>query len=289
MSNVIRKNNHMNFIETLNHNPYITKIFCLKNALILLALLFLLVFLIAPIVAIFLDAFAKGYGLFFSTLFSENVMNALFLSIMITLGATIAAIIFGIAAAWTITHFNFYGKRLMISLIDLPISISPIIIGLMFMVVYGKYTWFGSSLEDLGFKVIFSWPGLLLTNMAITLPFIARSLIPAMRSLGNQQEMAALMLGAKFHHIFFKVTLPNIRWALMYGIILAMARSVGEFGAASVVSGFIRLKTVTLPLQVNIFYSEYLSTQAYVSATLFVLLSLVTLFLKKYVQGKTVI
>lgn len=279
----------MNFIETLNHNPYITKIFCLKNALILLALLFLLVFLIAPIVAIFLDAFAKGYGLFFSTLFSENVMNALFLSIMITLGATIAAIIFGIAAAWTITHFNFYGKRLMISLIDLPISISPIIIGLMFMVVYGKYTWFGSSLEDLGFKVIFSWPGLLLTNMAITLPFIARSLIPAMRSLGNQQEMAALMLGAKFHHIFFKVTLPNIRWALMYGIILAMARSVGEFGAASVVSGFIRLKTVTLPLQVNIFYSEYLSTQAYVSATLFVLLSLVTLFLKKYVQGKTVI
>ena len=252
-----------------------------------ISVLFLLGMIILPMIAIFTEAFAKGITLFIETLTSEVTLTALWFSIIVTSISVIFAVIFGICAAWCIAYFQFPGRKLLVSVIDLPVSISPIIIGLMFMIIYGKYGFLGKHLEATGITIIFAFPGLILTNISITLPYVARSLIPAMQELGKQQEEVAHLLGARGWQILFRVTLPRVKWALLYGIILATARGAGEFGAASVVSGFIRKKTVTLPLQINIFYNEYLSTQAFVSATLFVLLSVITLIAKQVVEKRS--
>ncbi len=251
------------------------------------SLVFLLCLIVLPLVVIFIEAFAKGAALFFETLFSETTSIAPWFSILVTALSVLCSTLFGICAAWCIAYFDFRGKRILTSLIDLPISISPIIIGLMFMLMYGKYGMLGRYFENMGLVIIFALPGLVLTNISITLPYVARALIPAMQELGKEQEEMAYLLGARGLQIVFRITLPRIKWALLYGIILAAARGAGEFGAASVVSGFIRGKTVTLPLQVHVFYSEYLSTQAFVSATLFVLLSVFTLFVKRIVTKRT--
>ncbi len=242
--------------------------------------------LVLPLIALGFEAFSKGISFFVSTILSSNVRIALQLSIVVTLISVCISGIFGFCAAWCIAYFDFKGKRVLVSLIDLPLSVSPVIIGLMFMILYGKYGVIGSYLENAGFVVIFSFPALILTNVSITLPYVARTLIPAMQELGKQQEEMGYMLGANMFHILFRITLPRVKWALLYGMILALARGAGEFGAASVVSGFIRRKTVTLPLQVHIFYNEYLSSQAFVSATLFVLLSIVTLVSKQIIEKK---
>ncbi len=256
-----------------------------KLALIVFSVMIMLCIIVLPLAMIFVEAFSKGLSLFIETLFSDTSITALWFSIMVTTLSVLCSTIFGICAAWCIAYFDFRGKRILTSLIDLPISISPIIIGLMFMLMYGKYSLIGRYFENMGIVIIFALPGLILTNMSITLPYVARALIPAMQELGKEQEEMAYLLGANGLQILLRITLPRIKWALLYGIILATARGAGEFGAASVVSGFIRGKTVTLPLQVHVFYSEYLSTQAFISATLFVLLSIFTLG-AKYIVGK---
>ncbi len=244
---------------------------------------FVVLMIVLPILAICIDALSKGSLLFFETLFSDTVSIALFYSIVVTIISVLFSMVFGFCAAWCIAYFKFPGRRLLVSLIDLPISVSPIIIGLMFLLIYGKYGFLGQYLEDFGFVVVFAFPSLILTNISITLPYVARTLIPAMQELGKKEEEMGYMLGANGFQLLFRITLPRVKWALLYGMILATARGAGEFGAASVVSGFIRGKTVTLPLQVHIFYSEYLSTQAYISATLFLLLSIGTVIAKQIV------
>lgn len=244
---------------------------------------FIILMIVLPILAICIDALSKGSLLFFETLFSDTVSIALFYSIVVTIISVLFSMVFGFCAAWSIAYFKFPGRKLLVSLIDLPISVSPIIIGLMFLLIYGKYGFLGQYLEDFGFVIVFAFPSLILTNISITLPYVARTLIPAMQELGKKEEEMGYMLGANGFQLLFRITLPRVKWALLYGMILATARGAGEFGAASVVSGFIRGKTVTLPLQVHIFYSEYLSTQAYVSATLFLLLSIGTVIAKQIV------
>lgn len=243
--------------------------------------------IVLPMAFIFVNAFGKGAGVFFESIVKPDVLTALWFSIAVTGISVALSVLFGVCAAWCIAYFRFPGRRLLISIIDLPVSASPVILGLMFVILYGKYSFVGRYLESAGLTVIFAFPGLLLTNIAITLPYVARALIPAMSNLGAHQEEAARLLGARGLQILFRITLPRVKWALLYGIILACARGAGEFGAASVVSGAIRGKTVTLPLQVNIYYSEYLSTQAFVSATLFVLLSAGTLAAKYFVDKKS--
>lgn len=243
--------------------------------------------LILPLVIVITEALKQGVGVFIAALTEPDALAALKLTLIVAAITVPLNTIFGVMAAWLITKFHFRGKGLLITLIDLPFSISPVVGGLMFVLVFGASGWLGPLLEAWNMKVIFAVPGIILATLFITFPFVARELIPLMEDQGTQEEEAAVMLGAKGWRVFFSVTLPNIKWGLLYGVILCNARAMGEFGAVSVVSGHIRGETNTLPLHVEILYNEYQFSASFAVASLLLLLALATLILKSFFSRKS--
>ena len=251
-----------------------------------MALLFLLCFLVVPLAAVFAQAFENGWRAYLAALREPDTTAAVLLTITVAVIAVPLNTLFGIAAAWAIARFNFRGKRLLITLIDLPFAVSPVVSGLVFVLLFGAQGLFGAWLIEHGYKIIFALPGLVLATMFVTVPFVARELIPLMEAQGADEEEAALSLGASTFAMFWRVTLPKIRWGLLYGVILLNARAIGEFGAVSVVSGHIRGQTNTIPLQVEILYNEYNFAAAFAVASVLTLLAVVTLILKSLVAWR---
>lgn len=258
-----------------------------RAALIILALLFLTGFLILPVVAVFAQALSQGWKMYFSSIRHEDVISALRLTALVASIAVPLNVVFGIAASWAITRFDFHGKNLLITLIDIPLSVSPVVAGMMYVEVFGLHGWLGPWLSEHNLHVIFAVPGIVLATVFVTFPFVAREVIPFMQAQGSDEEVAAVVLGANGWNVFWRVTLPNIKWALLYGTILAASRSIGEFGAVSVVSGHIRGLTTTLPLEVEMLYNEYSFTAAFAVASLLTLASIATLVIKKAIEGTT--
>lgn len=254
--------------------------------LITIAILFLALVLVLPLVTVFTQALKKGLDVYYKSLIDKNALSAIKLTLLTAAISVPLNTLFGIAAAWSITKFRFKGKNLLISLIDLPFAISPVISGLVFVLLFGSRGWFGPWLSAHDIKIIFALPGIVLATVFVTFPFVARELIPLMQSQGTQEEEAAATLGAKGWRIFWKVTVPNIKWGLIYGIILCNARAMGEFGAVSVVSGHIRGQTNTIPLHVEVLYNDYQFSAAFAVASLLVLLALITLAVKSIVEWK---
>jgi len=257
-----------------------------RIALLSLVLLFLLLFLAAPLCVVFGEAFAKGFGTYLAALTDPEARSAIWLTLMTASAVIPLNLVFGVAAAWCIAKFSFPGKPLLVSLIDLPFAISPVIAGLVFVLVFGRNGWLGPWLSDRDWHVIFAWPGIVLATTFVTLPFIARELIPYMQEQGRDEEEAARLMGANGWQILFRVTLPRAKLALLYGIVLCNARAMGEFGAVSVVSGHIRGKTDTLPLHVEVLYNDYDFSAAFAVASLLTLLALVTLGLKTWLERR---
>ncbi|MBI3249500.1 MAG: sulfate ABC transporter permease subunit CysW [Deltaproteobacteria bacterium] len=250
------------------------------------ALTFLGVFLFVPLLAVFVQAFQKGVAAYFAALYEPDAFAAARLTLLTAAIAVPLNLIFGVAAAWAIVKFEFVGKSFLITLIDVPFAVSPVISGLIFVLLFGLQGWFGPWLSDHDIKIIFAVPGIVLATTFITFPFVARELIPLMQEQGTEEEQAALVLGANGWQTFFRVTLPNIKWGLLYGMILCNARAMGEFGAVSVVSRHIRGQTNTIPLHVEILYNEYNFSAAFAVASLLALLALVTLVVKSLVEWK---
>ncbi|MGE0853080.1 MAG: sulfate ABC transporter permease subunit CysW [Hyphomicrobiaceae bacterium] len=257
-----------------------------KGLVLVLSLGFFLIFLLLPLFAVFVEALGRGWGVYIAALVEPDAVSAIKLTLLTAAIAVPLNLVFGIAAAWAITKFDFRGKQLLITFIDLPFSVSPVIAGLIYVLVFGAQGWFGPWLAAHDIKVIFAVPGIVLATMFVTFPFVARELIPLMQTQGRDEEEAALVLGASGWQMFRKVTLPNIKWALLYGVILCNARAMGEFGAVSVVSGHIRGQTNTMPLHVEILYNEYQFAAAFAVASLLALLALVTLIVKTYVEWR---
>ncbi|HNR34764.1 MAG TPA: sulfate ABC transporter permease subunit CysW [Candidatus Hydrogenedentes bacterium] len=249
-----------------------------------IALVFILIFLVAPLVAVFAYAFQKGVQAYWSAIADPDAWAAIRLTLLTAALVVPVNALFGIAAAWCIAKFDFWGKNILITLIDLPFTVSPVIAGAVFVFLLGANGFLGAWLESSQLKVIFAVPGIVIATLFVTFPLVARELIPLMQSLGNDDEEAALSLGASGWRTFFRITLPNIRWGLLYGIVLCTARAMGEFGAVSVVSGHIRGVTTTMPLHIEILYNEYNFVAAFAVASLLALLSLVTLAGKKAVE-----
>ena len=252
--------------------------------LIVTALAFLLGFLFLPLAVVFVQGFSQGWTVFWEALTEENALLAARLTLITALIAVPLNLVFGLAAAWSIAKFEFPGKSLLITLIDLPFSVSPVVSGLIYVLMFGAQGWFGPWLQAHDIKLIFAVPGIVLATIFVTFPFIARELIPLMQAQGTEEEEAALVLGASGWQTFWHVTLPNIRWGLLYGVILCNARAMGEFGAVSVVSGHIRGMTNTLPLHVEILYNEYNAAAAFAVASLLACLALVTLAAKTFLE-----
>jgi sulfate/thiosulfate transport system permease protein len=257
-----------------------------KWILIAIALLFLTLLLILPLLTVFVQAFSKGIGVYFAAISEPEALSAIKLTLTTAAIAVPLNLIFGLSAAWAITKFKFVGRNVLLTLIDLPFAVSPVIAGLIFVLVFGARGWFGPYLFDHDIKIIFSTPGIILATIFVTFPFVARELIPLMQSQGTLEEEAAATLGAKGWRIFWRVTLPNIKWALLYGVILCNARAMGEFGAVSVVSGHIRGKTNTIPLHVEILFNEYQFAASFAVASLLVLLAVVTIVVKSIIEWK---
>ena len=251
-----------------------------RIALILVAIAFLLVFLLLPLVAVFSEALRAGFGGYWQAVSEPDAVAAMKLTLLVAAIAVPANLIFGLAASWAIAKFEFPGKSILNTLIDLPFSVSPVISGLVYVLLFGLQGYFGAYLQSQGIQIIFAVPGIVLATIFVTFPFVARELIPLMQEQGTQDEEAALSLGASGFKTFLLVTLPNVKWALLYGVILCNARAMGEFGAVSVVSGHIRGKTNTMPLHVEILYNEYNFAAAFAVASLLALLALVTLVVK---------
>lgn len=258
-----------------------------RVALIGTALGFLGLFLVVPLVAVFAEALRDGLGAYVAAISEPDALAALRLTLLTAAVAVPLNTVFGIAAAWALTRHEFRGKGLMLTLIDLPFTISPVVSGFMFILVFGVHGLFGAELEAMGLRVVFAPVGIILATTFVTFPFVARELIPLMQAQGADEEEAAVVLGARPWHLFLRVTLPNIRWGLLYGVILCNARAMGEFGAVSVVSGHIRGETNTLPLHVEVLYNEYAFEAAFAVASLLTLLALVTLLLKHAVAART--
>jgi sulfate transport system permease protein len=258
----------------------------LRYCLITIAICFLSLFLCAPLILVIFQAFGKGVDAYFSVLSQVDMQAAIHLTLLTAAVSVPLNTIFGIAAAWAITRFEFLGKNLLITLIDLPFSVSPVISGLIFVLMFGAQGWFGKWFINHDIKLIFAVPGIIMATLFITFPFVARQLIPLMQEIGSEEEEAALSLGASGWKMFFLVTLPNIKWALLYGILLCNARAMGEFGAVSVVSGHIRGLTNTLPLHVEMSYNEYDSVSAFAGASILAGLAIVTLILKTFLEWK---
>ncbi|MGA7833333.1 MAG: sulfate ABC transporter permease subunit CysW [Terracidiphilus sp.] len=258
-----------------------------RAALIVAALIFLAFFLVLPVAAVFTQAFSQGWAMYRDSIHQEDVLSALRLTGLVAVIAVPLNMLFGIAASWAITRFEFHGKSLLITLIDIPLAVSPVVAGLMYVEVFGLHGWLGPWLSDHNLHIIFAVPGIVLATVFVTFPFVARELIPFMQAQGSDEEVAAVVLGANGWSLFWRVTLPNIKWALLYGTILAASRSIGEFGAVSVVSGHIRGLTTTLPLEVEMLYNEYNFTAAFAAASLLTLAAIVTLVLKKSIEAFT--
>ncbi len=258
----------------------------IRWSLITIALGFMILFLCVPLILVIIQAFAKGLEAYFSALQQPDMQAAMRLTLLTALITVPLNTIFGVSAAWAITRFEFYGKNLLITLIDLPFSVSPVISGLIFVLVFGTQGWLGEWLLEHDIKIIFAVPGIVLATLFITFPFVARQLIPLMQEMGSEEEEAALSLGSSGWRMFFNITLPNIKWALLYGVLLCNARAMGEFGAVSVVSGHIRSLTNTLPLHVEVSYNEYDSVSAFAGASILAGLAVVTLILKTFLEWK---
>jgi len=257
-----------------------------RALLISVALAFMTLFLFVPLATVFVEAFKKGVDVYLAAITEPDALSAIKLTLIATLISVPLNLVFGLAAAWSITKFDFRGKSLLLTLIDLPFSVSPVIAGLIFVLVFGLQGWFGEWLRDHDLKVIFALPGIVLATVFVTFPFIARELIPLMQAQGIEQEEAARVLGADGWQIFRRVTLPNIKWALLYGVILCNARAMGEFGAVSVVSGHIRGQTNTMPLHIEIVYNEYQFAAAFAVSSLLAASALVTLGLKYGIEQR---
>ncbi len=254
--------------------------------LIGLALGFLGLFLMVPLAAVFTEALRKGVQTYFAALREPDAVSAIKLTLLVAVIAVPANLVFGVAASWAIAKFDFKGKSVLITLIDLPIAVSPVISGLIYVLMFGAQGWFGPWLQAHDIKIIFAVPGIVLATIFVTFPFVARELIPLMQAQGTEEEDAARVLGASGWQMFWRVTLPNIKWGLLYGVILCNARAMGEFGAVSVVSGHVRGLTNTMPLHVEILYNEYNFAAAFAVASLLACLALVTLALKSLVEWK---
>jgi sulfate transport system permease protein len=248
--------------------------------LIGVAVIFLVLFLLLPLAAVFVEALRAGLGTYFAAVTEPDAVAAIKLTLLVAAIAVPANVVFGLAASWAIAKFEFKGKSMLNTLIDLPFSVSPVISGLIYVLLFGAQGYLGPLLHSYNIQIIFALPGIVLATVFVTFPFVARELVPLMQEQGTQDEEAALSLGASGWQTFFRVTLPNIRWALLYGVVLCNARAMGEFGAVSVVSGHIRGKTNTMPLHVEILYNEYNFAAAFAVASLLALLALITLVIK---------
>ena len=257
-----------------------------KYSLITISLLFFSFFLLLPLFAVFYEALHKGWAVYLKAISDPDALSAVKLTLLAAGISVPLNLVFGIAAAWLITKFDFRGKQVLLTLIDLPFSVSPVIAGLIYVLVFGAQGWFGGWLVEHDLKIVFAVPGIVLATIFVSFPFVARELIPLMEAQGREEEEAATVLGANGWKTFLKVTLPNIKWGLLYGIILCNARAMGEFGAVSVVSGHIRGQTNTIPLHVEILYNEYNIAAAFSMASILALLALVTLVLKVYIEWK---
>ncbi|MFS0754148.1 sulfate ABC transporter permease subunit CysW [Noviherbaspirillum sp. 1P10PC] len=264
----------------------ISEPFWVKALLVTVALAFMTLFLFVPLVAVFFEAFKKGWEVYLTSVTEPDAIAAIKLTLIAAGIAVPLNLVFGVAASWAIAKFDFRGKSLLLTLIDLPFSVSPVISGLIYVLLFGAQGWFGEWLQAHDIKILFAVPGIVLATVFITFPFVARELIPLMQSQGSEEEEAALVLGASGFRTFWHVTLPNIKWGLLYGVILCNARAMGEFGAVSVVSGHIRGQTNTIPLQVEILYNEYNFAAAFAIASLLAFLALVTLALKSFIEWR---
>jgi sulfate transport system permease protein len=257
-----------------------------RYTLIGIALLFVLLFLVLPLAAVFAEALRKGFDAYLEALKEPDAWSAIRLTLITAAIAVPLNLVFGVAAAWCIAKYEFRGKAFLTTLVDLPFSVSPVVAGLIYVLVFGAQGWFGPWLAEHDIKIVFAVPGIVLATVFVTFPFIARELIPLMQAQGNDEEQAAIVLGATGWQTFRYVTLPNIKWGLIYGVILCNARAMGEFGAVSVVSGHIRGQTNTMPLHVEILYNEYQSVAAFAVASLLALLALVTLVIKSVAEWR---
>ena len=252
--------------------------------IIVVSLIFFAFFLLLPLAAVFTEALRKGFDAYFAALAEPDALSSIKLTLIAAGIAVPLNLVFGVSAAWLIAKFQFRGKQFLITLIDLPFSVSPVIAGLIYVLIFGAQGWFGSWFSNHNVKILFAVPGIVLATVFVTFPFVARELIPLMEAQGREEEEAAVVLGASGLQTFWHVTLPNIKWGLIYGVILCNARAMGEFGAVSVVSGHIRGETNTMPLHVEILYNEYQFAAAFAVASLLALLALVTLAIKTYVE-----
>ncbi len=248
------------------------------------ALAFLILFLVIPLLSVFVEALKKGLEVYGASITSPDALAAIKLTLIAAAISVLANSIFGVLSAWAITKFSFKGKNFLITLIDLPFAVSPVISGMIFVLLFGLQGWFGHYLADHNIKIIFAVPGIIIATIFVTFPFVARELIPLMESQGNEEEEAAIVLGASGWKSFWKITIPNIKWGLLYGIILCNARAMGEFGAVSVVSGHIRGQTNTIPLHVEILYNEYDFSGAFAVASILAMLAIITLILKTLLE-----
>jgi sulfate transport system permease protein len=260
--------------------------FWVRALLIGIAFAFLALFLFVPLAAVFAEALKKGVDTYLAAITEPDAWSAIKLTLLTAAVAVPLNLVFGVAAAWTIAKFEFRGKSILLTLIDLPFSVSPVISGLIYVLIFGAQGWIGPWLREHDIKILFAVPGIVLATIFVTFPFVARELIPLMQSQGTEEEEAALVLGASGWRTFWHVTLPNIKWGLLYGVILCNARAMGEFGAVSVVSGHVRGETNTMPLQVEILYNEYSFAAAFAVASLLALLALVTLAVKSFIEWR---
>lgn len=270
-------------MKTNAPNPNLTEPRRLRIALTAVALAFLLIMLVVPLAAVFYEALKGGFRLYVQSLTDPEAWSAVKLTLYTAAIVVPVNAVLGVAVAWLLTRFDFRGKQLLTTLLDLPFSVSPVVAGLMFVLLFGSHTALGGWLENNGVQIIFAVPGIILATLFVTFPFVARELIPLMQAQGDSEEQAALILGASGWQMFWRITLPNIKWALLYGIILTNARAMGEFGAVSVVSGHIRGETNTIPLLVEIFYNEYNFTGAFALSGVLALLALATLALQNII------
>ncbi|AGE19356.1 MULTISPECIES: sulfate/thiosulfate ABC transporter permease CysW [Serratia] len=257
-----------------------------KWTLIAIGTLFSVLLLVVPMMSIFAEAFSKGVGAMWSNLLDPDMLHAIWLTVLIALITVPFNLVFGTLLAWLVTRFTFPGRQLLLTLIDIPFAVSPVVAGLIYLLFYGSNGLLGGWLDAHNIQIMFSWPGMVLVTIFVTCPFVVRELVPMMLSQGSQEDEAAILLGASGWQMFRRVTLPNIRWALLYGVVLTNARAIGEFGAVSVVSGSIRGETYSLPLQVELLQQDYNTVGAFTAAALLTLMAIVTLFLKSALQWR---
>jgi len=257
-----------------------------RRVLTLIALAYIALFLVLPLTVVFVEAFRRGFDVFVEAITEPDALSAILLTLKVIVVAVPLNVIFGLAAAWAVTKFTFPGKSLLMTLIDLPFSVSPVVAGLVYVLLFSRHGWFAPQLDAMGIDIIFAYPGLVLATIFVTFPFVARELIPLMQEQGKDAEEAAVSLGASGWQVFCRVTLPNVKWGLLYGVLLCNARAMGEFGAVAVVSGHIRGSTVTMPLHVEILYNEYNIAAAFGVASLLAALALVTLAIKTFLEWR---